>query len=222
MREQIKVTGMVLSAMSVGEYDKRVVLLTAERGKISGFVRGARRTGSMLMAGSRPFSFGVFTLYGKKDSYVISAMEINNYFAELAADIDGAYYGFYFMEVAGYLGTENANETEMLKLLYYSLKALINESLPNVLVRRIFELKMMVLNGEYAVEPPIKVVESTAYTIEFVAYSIIEKLYTFNLSKESLREFDECIHIFKSKYLKHKFRTHEILKIMSDENSILK
>ena len=37
----------------------------------------------------------------------------------------------------------------MLKLLYQSLRALEKESLPNRLVRCVFELKSMVINGEY-------------------------------------------------------------------------
>ena len=148
MRNQISVTGMVLNAAPAGEYDRRIVLLTKERGKISAFARGARRPNSPLMGVTSPFSFGTFTLYEGRTSYSLMSASISNYFAELRTDIEGAYYGFYFMDLAGYYAREACDESQMLKLLYQSLRALGNKHLPNRLIRRIYELRTITINGE--------------------------------------------------------------------------
>lgn len=145
---QITVMGMVLAAIPIGEYDKRVVILTKERGKISVFAKGARKPSSALGGSIIPFSFGEFTIYEGRTSYTLMSASISNYFTELKEDMEGAYYGFYFMEIADYYCREANDETQMLKLLYQSLRALVNESIPNLLVRYIYELKAICLNGE--------------------------------------------------------------------------
>lgn len=145
---QIVLTGMVLSTMPVGEYDRRVVILTKEQGKISAFARGARRPNSPLVGAVNPFSFGEFTMYEGRSSYTIQSASITNYFAELREDIVGAYYGFYFLEVADYFAKEANDEREMLKLLYQTLRALLNPHIPDRLVRCIFELKTLTVNGQ--------------------------------------------------------------------------
>lgn len=97
MREVLEMTGMVIKASSVGEYDKRLVLLTMERGKITVFARGAKRPGSNLMGPSRPFAFGIFKLYEGREAYTLQGAEITKYFEELAENLEGACYGQYFL-----------------------------------------------------------------------------------------------------------------------------
>lgn len=145
---QETVLGMVLSAMPVGEYDKRLVILTREHGKIAAFARGARRPNSPLLSLSQPCSFGTFTVYRGRDSYTVSAGEISNYFSELREDLEGAYYGFYFCEFADYLTRENVDATGILKLLYQTLRCLTKKTISYKLVRVVFELKIIALNGE--------------------------------------------------------------------------
>lgn len=57
------------------------------------------------------------------------------------------YYGFYFLEFADYYGREGVDGSSMVNLLFVALKSLGNPKISNELVRYVYELKLMVLNG---------------------------------------------------------------------------
>ena len=105
--------------------------------------------------------------------------------------------------------------TELLKLLYQSLRALLNPSIPNRLARRVFELKSMVINGEYTEEPPRPVSESCSYAWEYVVCSPSESLYKFILKDDVMREFESVVEASRRYYVRHGFKSLEILDVLT-------
>lgn len=207
-----EITGMVLKAEPMNDYDRRVVLLTKERGKISAFARGARKQNSKLLAATNPFCFGTFKLYEGRTSYNVMEAEVTNYFEGLREDYEGAFYGMYFLEVMDYYTRENNDEKEMLKLLYQSLRALMHEGLSNALVRYIFEMKAMVLNGEFPGMPQEGEWEdSTRYAVNYIMNSTVEKLYTFTVTPQVLKQLKEIADDYRRRYIDRPFKSLEIV-----------
>ncbi len=149
MEQNLTVRGIVLSSMPVGEYDRRLSILTGERGKISAFARGARRPRSQLLAASNPFAFGEFEVYQGRDSYTVHRADIDTYFTDVTGDIDAVWYGYLFLEMAEYFAVENADEGRRLILVYMALRALAQKKMPADLVCLAYEFKTLVLNGEF-------------------------------------------------------------------------
>ncbi len=212
MQEFLSVMGMILKTVPVGDYDRRVVILTKEMGKISAFAKSARKPNSHLVAATSPFSFGTFRLYAGRSSYNIIEADISNYFESLRDDFASAYYGMYFLEISDYYTRENNDEKEQLKLLYQSMKALCIPTLDNKLIQVIFEIKSIVVNGEF---PGIVNIEkyqtSTIYAINFIEQSPIEKLYTFHVTQQVLQELVEIAEQLKNRFWDYKFKSLEIL-----------
>ena len=215
MQELVNVTAIVLNSSPVGEYDRRVVLLTKERGKITAFAKGARRQTSKLMAATNLFTFGEFKLYPGRNSYTISDAQIQNYFEKLRIDFEGAYYGMFFLEVCDYYTRENNDEKEFLKLVYQSLKALSVKSLNRKLVQCIFEMKAMVINGEFPGMPAEgSWQESTEYAVSYIMSSSIEKLYTFTVSETVLEEMIRIAEKYRYHYIDREFKSLEMLAVL--------
>lgn len=248
MNGQVTLTGMVLGTMPISEYDKRLVILTLERGKITTFAKNARKQNSQLMACSQPFTFGKFTLYEGKNSYNLVSAEISNYFMKLRDNLEMIAYGMYMLEFADYYTRENSDDKLVLKLLYQSCRAIESGKIELRLIRFIFELKMITINGEISdmrecdncggseeligvsisegqvvcknckayVNDFMALSNSAIYTIQFIIYTSIEKLFTFMVTKEVLNELISFMDKYIKRYIDKKFNSLEMLEIFKD------
>ena len=216
MNNLITVTGMVLEVHPVNDYDRRLVILTKERGKITVFAKGARRQGSRSMAATNQFCFGTFKLYEGKTAYNLVEASITHYFEELRNDFEGAYLGMYFLEVADYYSRENNDELELLKLLFQSIRAIIKPSLDNRLVKVVFEMKAMVVNGEFPGVPNKSILDGTRYTIDYIVKTPVEKLYTFAVDEDVLNELTAISSEYVRRYVDRKFKSIELLDTISN------
>ena len=212
MKEYIQVTGMVLLATPVNDYDRRTVILTKERGKITAFCRGARRQGSKMMAVTNPFVFGTFKVYEGKDAYNLIDADISFYFEELRNDFEGAYLGMYFLELADYCTRENNDDILMLKLLFQSIRAIIKPNIDNRLIRAVYEIKTVVVNGVYPGVPINRqLLPSTLHALNHIAGSDIEHLYTFAVKDEVLNELSDLAQIYMKRFVDRPLKSLEIL-----------
>ncbi len=217
MRDFVLVTGMILETGPVSDYDRRLVVLTKERGKITVFARGCRRPGNKHMAATNPFCFGNFKLYEGKTAYNLVDVEITQYFEELRVDFEGAYLGMFFLELASYYARENNDEVELLKLLYQSVRAIIKASLDNELVRAIFEIKALCVNGLFpGVPKDMELLAATQHAVDFIVHTPVEHLYTFAVKEDVLAQLKELCDRYRKRFYDREFKSLRLLEEMQD------
>ncbi len=239
--QDIIVNGIILSTMDLGEADKRLVLLTKQLGKITVFAYGAKRQKSPFIAAANPFVCGEFSIVSTRGAYRLKSVRCDNYFRELMEEYNKSCYAFYFLEFVSYFAMENMDCTDYLNLLYQSFKALINEEIPDKLVRYIFELKMFTINGEApevykcfncqedvengyfslirkcvvhqscADMKNIPLGPSTIYTLQYIISASLSRLYCFKVSNEVYLEFKKMMDEYRRIMVNYTFKSEVFL-----------
>lgn len=212
MSDYIELTGMILKTSPVGDYNKRLVILTAEAGKITAFARGARRQGSKFMGATESFCFGKFKLIEGRDAYTLTDVSISRHFEELRADYDAAVMASYFLEIADYYTRENMEAYEELNLIYASILALISGNFDPELVRCIYEIRSLVIAGEFPGIPTDRQYSETAvYTVERITESSIHDLYSFSVSQDVVLELSHISERLMKNIIDRKFNSVKLM-----------
>lgn len=217
MEDFVTVRGIVLKHSPSGDYDWVATIFTADRGRITAFAKSARKPGNRLSGCVEPFCFGTFRLFVGKNSYNIMEADIENYFEGFRSDLEGACFGTFLLEIASYYTRENNEDVDLLNLLYLSLKALLNRAIPNSLVRCIFELRSLMIEGEYPGEPAdLNLSESARYALGFIVTTPLERLFTFSLKEDVLSEIAKVTRLYRNRFIDCPLKSADMLETFDE------
>ena len=216
MSDLITVQGVVLSAMPVGEYDKRIVLLTRERGKISAFAKGARRPNSQFLAAANPFVFGTFALYEGRSSYNQEGID------------EKESMNLLYVTVKALL---NPNIDDRLVRCIFELRMMAAQGLCPSLFHCVCCERQPVEGEELFfsqqnhgildkaclghVNDAKRISAPALYAMQYIVTASLGKLYTFTVTEEVLHELERHIHTYIAANTEKRFKSLEILEIMS-------
>lgn len=212
MRESVQLTGVVISAAPVGEYDRRLVILSGERGRITAFAHGVRRGKSPLTAAAGPMVFAKFTLYEGRDAYTLAGAEVIDYFTDLACMLPESLYAQYFLEFAVYFAREGIESRGTVNLIFAALKSLMKGSMSPELIRAVFEIRILAINGEYAPPSEGGSMDDASVRAAYHASSAgIAKLFGFDLPPESEKALIKHASRSVAMSVDHKFKSLEVI-----------
>ena len=226
-QEEITVKGIILAVYPQGEYGKRISLLSDRFGKITVFAGGAAKQTSKIIGACRPFVCGEYTLAGGKNAWNLHSVKVMESFDRITEDPDSVFTGAYVLEFASYFteeGMTGEDAKAVLNLLYVTLQALKEGAegsgkLPAELIRRVFELRMLKLEGIYTEEPHEK--EETVMQLwDYAIRSPLTGLYDSGAWSRILADgvlteagngFVYSVKHLKNSQVEHRFKSEELL-----------
>ena len=211
------VTGIILKAEPIGDYDRRIVLLTKERGKISVFAKGALRPTNRFVACTMPFVFGTFELYAGANSFSLNKAEVANYFEVFRKDLLLNAYGSYFLEISDYYGRENADNIGLMRLLYKALLLLEEGKTDSDFVKTVFEMKAVMLDGEFPGIPDEKdLPQGAKKAVRYIYDSKPENAFSFQVSEETFKKLQKETESICKRTFERDFASLEMIRFAKE------
>ncbi len=140
------VRGFVLREVAIGEADRLIEILTAQKGLVTALARGSRRVKSPLLAATQMFALSDFTLFNYKGPTTIDSAELVEPFLRLREDLDRLVCAAHLAEVFLDLVRDDLSDDRMYVLWAYSCHAILSQPDP-LLVTHVAQLKALAVSG---------------------------------------------------------------------------
>lgn len=139
--------GIVLKRIPLPAGDKRLTLLTRERGIAEIYARHTGNKKSRYAASFEALAYSEFTVFeGRNNLYVESADLLENFFP-LRENLTAFTLAAYFCELCRYVLPTEDNAPECLQLLLNMLSMLSQKKRSEAFLRAVFELRLLALSG---------------------------------------------------------------------------
>lgn len=217
MSENLTVKGIILKTSQYGEYGRRIVILTDKLGKITAFASGASKASSKIIGLTRPMVCASFNLMKGRGGWNLHGAELIDSFEDLAFDIDKSLMSMYILEYAEYFAQDGMIEEEakaVLNLLYVTLLAIRAGEKKLNFIRRIYELKMLVIEGESPELPPHTNDKNVVNLWKYITVSSLSRLYVFSeeIGYESETFFINEVNALVNRQIPHRFKVLDVLR----------
>ena len=118
--------GIVLRNTDYSETSKVVTVLTPDRGKLAGLVKGAKRARSRFGSSLEPITHIELLFYEKEGRSLrnVTQTDIVETFSPIKSDFDKLAYGGYFVELCDRFVQESEESSEMFSFMLESLRLL--------------------------------------------------------------------------------------------------
>lgn len=143
----LTIQGLVLRVTKYNDNDALLTVLSQKHGKLTVKARGLYRKSSPLTALCQLLAFGEFTLFEYRGYYTINEAHAIELFQTIRKDLQKLSLGTYFAQVADVISQEDMPNPELQALTLNCLYALDKLSLPEKLVKAVFELRCACLAG---------------------------------------------------------------------------
>lgn len=146
MSGEVSLTGLVLRRWDQGESDRRLSVLTREKGRILVTAKGARKSGSRLTSSSEPLALATFQVAAGRVNNFITQAQPHAGFGKLRADYDRLILGLSYAELVSAVAPLEHPNPELFDGAVIALKTI--ETAENPVVASIWaQLKLMEVEG---------------------------------------------------------------------------
>ena len=139
--------GLVVRVTPYNDTDALLSILTPNHGKLTVKARGLRRKNSPLVAPCQLLAYSDFILFEYRNMYTVNEAYSVELFSNLRKDLQKLSLGSYFAQAVETMSQEDLPNPDLLSLVLNCLYALSKLSLPELLVKSVFELRSACLAG---------------------------------------------------------------------------